>query len=84
MHSRAIALPLYCLFMSVSGPGKQPPSARAWKDKDSSSQKWQALPEWASDDSVTSSSVGTFDSSGNFTSPLNKVCVWVLINIHYY
>ena len=37
--------------------------------------KWNnsPLPEWASDDSVTSTTVGTFDSSGNFTASAEKV-----------
>ena len=66
--------------------GKQPPP-RAWgRDKEPSTpktdpqqqqvqQKWNnsPLPEWASDDSVTSTTVGTFDSSGNFTASAEKV-----------
>lgn len=68
--------------------GKQPPP-RAWgRDKEppppakadpqqqqAQQQKWNnsPLPEWASDDSVTSTTVGTFDSSGNFTASAEKV-----------
>ena len=56
--------------------GKQAP--RAWREKDQPKteqpQKWNSpLPEWASDDSVTSTTVGTFDSSGNFTASAEKV-----------
>lgn len=55
--------------LSPSSVGKQPSSP--WKEKEQQSggseKKWQALPEWANDDAVTSSSVGSFDSSGNFT-----------------
>lgn len=61
--------------------GKQPP--RAWREKEpprteqpkaDQPHKWNSpLPEWASDDSVTSSTVGTFDSSGNFTASADKV-----------
>ena len=61
----------------VRDTGKQPP--RAWRDKelqktDQQPQKWNSpLPEWASDDSVTSTTVGSFDSSGNFTASTEKV-----------
>ena len=71
----------------VLDAGKQPPP-RAWgRDKElppvkadphqqqAQQQKWNnsPLPEWASDDSVTSTTVGTFDSSGNFTASAEKV-----------
>ena len=62
----------------LAGPGKQPP--RAWRDKEPS--KTDPLPEWASDDSVTSTTVGTFDSSGNFTASAEKVsvqCVYIVL-----
>ena len=61
--------------------GKQPP--RAWgRDKEQlkpdQQKQWNSpLPEWASDDSVTSTTVGTFDSSGNFTATAEKVQFYV-------
>ena len=66
--------------------GKAPPPGKVWqqptqgKDPAPSSShptgagKWQALPEWASDETIASTGgLGTFDSSGNFTSISNKV-----------
>ena len=51
-------------FVPALSGGKQP----SWKEKEGQGEKkWQALPEWASDDAVTISSVGSFDSSGTFT-----------------
>ena len=47
--------------------GKGPPTlaSRGWRGKE---HRWQVLPEWASDDNLTSSSaVGSFDAAGTFT-----------------
>lgn len=70
------------MLLSHSAAGKGPPSGKAWqhtgKDPPSSSSggqqpsKWQALPEWASED-ASGGGVGSFDASGNFTSPPSKV-----------
>ena len=72
------------MYVYVLGTGKQAPP-RAWgRDKElppsvkadpQQQQKWNnsPLPEWASDDSLTSTTVGTFDSSGNFTASADKV-----------
>ncbi len=61
-----------CLNVFVPG-GKPQSSGKAWQpiDKDASNPsqpKWNPLPEWASDDSGGGQGVGTFDSSGHFTS----------------
>lgn len=85
------------MHITFNDTGKQAPP-RAWgRDKEPSTpktdpqqqqaqqqQKWNnsPLPEWASDDSVTSTAVGTFDSSGNFTTSAEKVCR--LENFNFY
>ena len=74
------------MYMFVSYLVTKVPPHNPWGKRDSGQTgqsgqtgppKWQqALPEWASDDSTTTD-VGTFDSSGTFTSG-EKVCACVV------